>query len=318
MAFPTSGILAYWKLDESSGNASDSSGNGHTLTNVGSMAYAAALINNGANNATTGKYVAATDTGMAITGTTTITMNAWIKGGAIAGGAVFGRRGGAPDHINYGIDFGTGLRFSFTSAAATYQQWMTTSSLASLGLTNGAWHMVTIVYTFGTGSSIVCYVDGSSVGGSWVTGNGNATHTNDVTEETGIGNYGGTASQATGLIDEVGIWTVGLTSGNVTTLYNGGAGLSFPVGTSYTITCTNGSFTLTGFAATFKRFYGTILAKGQFNLTGFAAMFAKGKGFTASTGYFVLTGFAATFTDRIKGWIKKTRNTSSWVDKTRD
>lgn len=42
-------LIAAWKLDESSGNAADSSGNGFTLTNNNTTPYAAALINNGAD-----------------------------------------------------------------------------------------------------------------------------------------------------------------------------------------------------------------------------------------------------------------------------
>ena len=42
-------ILASWKFDESSGNASDSSGNGKTLTNINTIAYVAGKVNNAAD-----------------------------------------------------------------------------------------------------------------------------------------------------------------------------------------------------------------------------------------------------------------------------
>ncbi len=52
----TTGLKAYWKLDESSGNAADSTGNGNTLINNGSTTYTTGKINNcadfGASNST--------------------------------------------------------------------------------------------------------------------------------------------------------------------------------------------------------------------------------------------------------------------------
>ena len=41
-------IRAAYKLDESSGNAADSSGNGNTLTNNGTVTYVTGKINNAA------------------------------------------------------------------------------------------------------------------------------------------------------------------------------------------------------------------------------------------------------------------------------
>lgn len=42
-------ILASWKFDESSGNATDSSGNGKTLTNTNSISYVSGKVNNAAD-----------------------------------------------------------------------------------------------------------------------------------------------------------------------------------------------------------------------------------------------------------------------------
>ena len=57
----TTNIVAYWKFDESSGNAMDSTGNGNTLTNVNTVTYSAGKINNGANFvAASSQYFSAT------------------------------------------------------------------------------------------------------------------------------------------------------------------------------------------------------------------------------------------------------------------
>jgi hypothetical protein len=44
------GLVGYWKLDESSGNASDSSGNGYTLTNNGTATFVGAKFANGSEH----------------------------------------------------------------------------------------------------------------------------------------------------------------------------------------------------------------------------------------------------------------------------
>src|SRR3990172_9233993 len=44
----TDNIVSYWKLDESSGNAADSTANANTLVNQNTTTYEAAKINNGA------------------------------------------------------------------------------------------------------------------------------------------------------------------------------------------------------------------------------------------------------------------------------
>lgn len=46
-SFLSDGLLGYWKLDESSGNATDSSGNGFTLTNNSSTSYSSGRFGNG-------------------------------------------------------------------------------------------------------------------------------------------------------------------------------------------------------------------------------------------------------------------------------
>lgn len=53
----TQGLIGYWKLDESSGNASDSSGNSNTLTNNSSMVFGAGKFGNSAQCDGTADYL---------------------------------------------------------------------------------------------------------------------------------------------------------------------------------------------------------------------------------------------------------------------
>lgn len=312
-------LKAYYKLDESSGNAADSSGNGYTLTNQGSMTYsgAAPLINNGADiNATGTKFVGGVITGMAITGTSGITLNAWAKGsGIVSGTSIIGRRATTgTDYLNYGIDLKTsnGIVFSFTTGTVTYHQWQTNDSLSTLGLANGSWHMITITYTFGTGSSIVCYVDGVSKSGAWFTNNGNATHTDDANQQFGVGGYGNNLA-GSHIADETGVWTRALTASEVTSLYNGGAGLAYPlsVGIAYTMVASVVAFTLTGIVTEFLKVIGMIASVASFTLTGINALFEKGKGMVAEVASFIFTGKDVKL--RKSGWEAEIKNTASWT-----
>jgi len=76
-AWPT----AYWKFNESSGNATDSSGNNHTLTNYGGITYTAGKLNNCASFSGNGnsKYFYNSDTNICNFGTDKFTIAFWIK-----------------------------------------------------------------------------------------------------------------------------------------------------------------------------------------------------------------------------------------------
>lgn len=76
----TDNLISYYKLDESSGNASDSVGS-NTLTNVNSVVYATAKLNKGADlERSSSQYLSIADgsqSGLDITGN--ISVSAWIK-----------------------------------------------------------------------------------------------------------------------------------------------------------------------------------------------------------------------------------------------
>ncbi len=77
------------------------------------------------------------------------------------------------------------------------------------------------------GTTILVYVDGSSV--SLVDDNTTGSWPN--TDNSGaflIGNYGTLGFPFNGWVDEFGYWSVALSAANVTALYNGGVGLTYP------------------------------------------------------------------------------------------
>lgn len=115
----------------------------------------------------------------------------------------------------------------------------------------------------------------------------------------------------------------GITSGEVTELYNGGSGVQYPFANAYTLACAVGSFALTGI--NIGLLYGRKLAMevGTFVLTGIDVSFNKGYGMIAGVGSFILTGIAVTL--RLRHWTKATKsntdtytqasksNTSTWT-----
>ncbi len=82
----SNGLVGYWKLDESSGNASDSSGNTTTLTNVNTTSFVGGKFGNGADlESTSSQYFYASDNPtLSITGS--LTLSAWIRPESVGAG----------------------------------------------------------------------------------------------------------------------------------------------------------------------------------------------------------------------------------------
>lgn len=74
-SFLNQGLLGYWKLDESSGNANDSSGNSLTLTNNGTTTYAGGKYGNGSEHVPASSQYLSTAT--TISGVKTISF--WVN-----------------------------------------------------------------------------------------------------------------------------------------------------------------------------------------------------------------------------------------------
>lgn len=222
----TDNIVAYWKLDEASGNATDATGNGHTLTPTNSPTYDSGLINNGGDfgpgSGSVRKFTTAGNIG--IDGGN-ITMSAWffkLSGNTQAGWAV--SCGSSVSQVLYYIQYdGTKIVLG---------RWKVPSSNITINgssLTDGSWHHVVLTYN---GTTLAGYFDNSPITGTATSGNGSS----GLVSETSIGNNSQPGASAyRGKIDEVGMWSRALSSGEVNTLYNSGAGLQYP----FSVTPTN-------------------------------------------------------------------------------
>ncbi len=214
----TDGLLAYYKLDESSGNASDSSGNGKTLTNTGTVTYGSAKINNGAiGTNTTGGYLKISEAlGFAATGDHS--WNFWYKCPSSMTGYIV-------DNITATGDNKRLIVYE-DNAVKKLHMFANGNEVLTQALTSGQWYMITINKS---GANWELFVNNVSKG---------TTTTGSLIYNGGAGFmllnslYTG-GSQTTATIDEVGIWSRLLDSSDRAELYNSGNGLQYPFGSIY-------------------------------------------------------------------------------------
>lgn len=223
------GLVGYWNFEENAGTkAMDSSGRGNTGTLTNGPVWTGGKFGKGLAFDGTDDYVDAGTTAPTIT-SGGITLSQWIKSSAIGQNkSIISKRyitGG--DWIDYMIftsnDSSYVMGFVYTVGNGTYHQWSTTSTASALGLADGNWHLVTVSYTYGTGSSMKLYVDGTSAAGSWISGDGNSLPSGRNAGETlTIGSTTGGASAMTGSLDDVRIYNRALSATEVANLYNVG------------------------------------------------------------------------------------------------
>lgn len=224
----TDNIVAYWKLDESSGNAADAVG-GQTLTNNNTVGFATGKINNAADFSATNTDKSLTRTDASGIGTGAYTQTAWYNPSAAPAA-----------NTNFQI-FDVGNDANNVTSLFYYKDTAGTKSIKyervrdgvaantitdTVTLSNGTWYHLAV--TFDT-STITAYRNASVVGAVASSGDGSA----GTTLGTALGSLVASAGQFnSGLIDEVGLWTRALSGAEITTVYNGGVGLQYPFSAS--------------------------------------------------------------------------------------
>lgn len=226
MAIPTP--LAYWKLDEASGNRADSVGS-YTMTDNNTVGSTAGKIGNASDHIrANNEYFSNASIGAAVG-------NAWT----LAGWFNFSNIGAADQtilslrpasgsvniiQIEMGMYSGGNLRAIAYNSAGTYVKDYRKSQAS---VPADTWHHVAVTWD---GSTFAMYHNGSTSG---VTASVNSAMTQTATSRTlRIGAELDASNVADGLLDEVGIWTVALSASEVSELYNGGAGISYPFTTA--------------------------------------------------------------------------------------
>jgi len=211
------GIVSYWKFDESSGNAHDSTATANTLINTNTVTYSAGKINNGANfvSSSTQGLSKNSATGLP-TGSSDRTVNLWVKTTTSSLQAFF----------SYGTANIDQWFTLYVHSGQDYISLLSDDLNGTKTINDGNWHMITC-----TSSSklISLYVDGV-FDVSQTKSTINTSGTNMTIGRSVAGDY------FNGSVDECGIWSRALLGSEITALWNGGAGLS------YTFTPSNGNF----------------------------------------------------------------------------
>jgi hypothetical protein len=166
-------------LKETSGNHIDSTSNDNDTTTVSVTTQGSATGKiNGSTDFEDGDsdyMLVGDDNTLDITGT--ITLEAWINPETIAGShrTLFSKgrnTNGNTAVVNYAFRVTSDSKLAFYYNDGS--NWHVFNSNAQT-LTLGSWAHVAVTYTFGTGSSLKYYLNGSDVtSGSWVMGNGNS------------------------------------------------------------------------------------------------------------------------------------------------
>ena len=212
--------VAHWKFDEGAGIVAHDLVGGNDGTIYGATwttgQIDSALIFDGVDYIDCGNN-------MALNITKNVSIAAWIKFDDLPmHQTILAKRGLVSDSAsNYALRTGRETtiihnndEFEFYYGSAPAWHIYTTSNV---NLTVGNWYHVAVTFTFGSGSSIKCYVNGNLVSGSWTTGNGDSPvkiNTNPLT-------IGGLTDdeRINGTIDDVQLYNRALSAEEIYALY---------------------------------------------------------------------------------------------------
>ena len=213
-------IVAYYKLDESSGNAIDSVAS-FDLTNNNTAAYASGKINNAVDfgSGNTNKSLTRADN-LGITGDEALTISGWVKlNDEIAADEweFFGHSDDSanPNYINLRYSYNGGTRRLGISTGFSL------NSLYEITLGTANWYH--LIITRDASNNTELFVNSVSQG----TGSDAAQDVN--ANAFAIGQTAESSDKFSSvLVDEVGVWNRVLTQAEIEVLYNGGSGLQYP------------------------------------------------------------------------------------------
>lgn len=280
-------LVASYSFNESSGNASDNSGNTNTLTNTNTITYSTGLLSNAAylTAASSMYFTAADSASLSVTGDISFAVWVWINTTPTQGQRyiILNKEG------SYSLTYernktGDGALSELSvicnvtgAGSSGIAQLSSTTSAGDL-LSTGAWHHIAFTRVQSSGAYVI-YIDGvANTSGTASAGTGITDTANAL--ELGRGVYVFTNGAYYGInffdgrLDETAVWAKALTSGEVTTLYNAGAGKQYPYGV-FSMVATKISYALTLEPVNFLKAHNYVLAftKMSFALTDFAVSF---------------------------------------------
>ena len=196
----TDNLLAYYKLD---GNSNDSVGSNNGTDT--SISYVSAKINDGAS-ATNG-LITNSSSSFKID---TMSASIWVKSAGF--GASY--RLLVTSQQKWSLFANDNVLGSYDWGAVTFRS-------TGVNIADGNWHHCVLTYDSGVTNGSKIYVDGSLSLTFTCTSSGVASNFKMLADSV-------SSQNASCTLDEVGIWTRLLSAGEVTQLYNSGAGLAYP------------------------------------------------------------------------------------------
>lgn len=210
--------LVYWKLDEASGNATDSISSISAVN--ASVTYSAGKINNGAVYNGTAFHTIADSSSVRPASDISISMWVNITSTTTSFQMLMAKGENAGDTRSYEVRcFGTTsqIEVQMRAGGGTFIQARTTTAIGT-----GTWKH--IVFTR-TGATNKIYID--SVSDTLASNLTQTTTIDYFTDALWLGQRNA-GLRFDGKLDEVGIWNVALTQAEVNEIYNGGIGLQYP------------------------------------------------------------------------------------------
>ena len=211
------GLEAYWKLDEASGQRNDSHGANH-LTDNNTVGSAVGKLGNAADFIpANSEYLSIADNASLSAGDIDFTIACWVfvdaavERGFVCKDAIGSREFNLVTEANSKVNF-------YVSPDGTALVAVT----EALAISTGAWHYL-VAWHDSVANTINLQTDDGAV-----VSTAHATGVNNGTAAFHIGSLRPTLYFMDGLIDSVGFWKRVLTAGERTSLYNGGAGLEYP------------------------------------------------------------------------------------------
>lgn len=225
-------LVAYYKCEDTS----DSSGNGFTLTNNGTVTFTAGKISNCANISlrTSGSKNLRINNDLGITGGA-ITMAGWYLANSNPTGG-FGSGDFIATQGDAGVDVDNWISYNLTASNPTLNFNRQKSGVANdnynytTTLTTGTWYHIAYVYN---GTTVQGYLNGVAIGaGVASSGNGSGGQDDHFILGGVTDGSGGTNWAPDGKLDEWGVWSRALSGSEITELYNSGNGLTYPFTTA--------------------------------------------------------------------------------------
>lgn len=215
------GLISYWKLNETSGTLMDSVASNNSTSITGSPTYdASGKLGRCMTIAGAGYISMGTTTNLKPT--TSFSVSIWFKTSSTAYQELISNiMWTSPSYKGWKI----ATEYSGTSwnlRGVINNNTNTGIVDSTTAINNGAWHLAVMTWN---GSTLKLYKDGNQEGGDIPF---TYTMLYNASSDFEIGSKDGGDGTFTGSVDEIGLWSKALTSGEITTLYNSGTGITHP------------------------------------------------------------------------------------------